>query len=193
MPSAPMVDAPRQGKSANTESTLPEVAMFPNIKNHDVSAAASIARDTARQAAAQVKPVAAHAKPLAANTAAATRRRVLRTRAWAAPQIERTGQALEDSVAPKVSALLSSAARRVEPSRQRRRRGRALVAISMLTVAAGAVAILARNRRKAASMTSPANADAGTMAPAAARADDQPRTDAHADVDADVNGRVGTR
>jgi hypothetical protein len=165
--------------------------MLPNIRNHDVSAAASIARDTARQAAAQVKPVAAHAKPLAANTAAATRRRVLRARAWAAPQIERTGQALEDSVAPKVSALLSLAARRVEPPRQRRRRGRALVAVSILMVAAGAVAILARNRRKAESM--PANADAGTMAPAAARPDDQPLTDAHAGVDADVNGRVGTR
>jgi CubicO group peptidase (beta-lactamase class C family) len=29
--SAPMVDAPRQGKSVNTESTLPEVAMFPTL------------------------------------------------------------------------------------------------------------------------------------------------------------------
>lgn len=166
--------------------------MSPNVRSHDVSAAASIARDTARQAAAQVKPVAAHAKPLAKNTAAATRRRVLRTRAWAAPQIERTGQALEDTVAPKVSALLSTTARRLEPSRPRRRRGRTVAAITILMAAAGAAAILVRNRRKPQSMTSAANADSGNMAPAAAIPDEQPRTDtnANADVNADVNGRV---
>jgi hypothetical protein len=162
--------------------------MFPKRSNDHARAAASIARDTARQAAAQVKPLAGQAKPLAKSTAAATRRRVHRARAWAAPQVERTGQVLEDSVAPKVSALLSAAAQGLEPPKPRRRRWRTLAAISMLTAAAGAVAILARNRRKPDLMTSPAETDAATMTAATAIPDEQARTGTNAA----VNGRVRT-
>ncbi len=70
-----------------------------------------------------------------------------KTRAWAAPDVERTGQVLQDSVAPKVSALPSSAAQRLEPATPPRRRWRKLAGISILTAAAGAVAGVVRNRR----------------------------------------------
>src|SRR5260221_9258819 len=53
---------------------------------------------------------------------AAARRRVRKTRAWAAPQVEHAGQVLQDSVAPKVSALLSAAARRLEPAKPQDRK-----------------------------------------------------------------------
>ena len=66
------------------------------------------ALDRVRQAAAHLQPAAAKAKPLAGSTGAAAKRGVHRTRAWAAPRVEHTGQVLEDSVAPKVSSLLSS-------------------------------------------------------------------------------------
>src|SRR5260221_12959599 len=106
-------------------------------RNDEPGTKASSPRHRARQAAAQVKPVAAQLKPPARSTAAAARRRVHKTRAWAAPQVEHAGQVLQDSVAPKVSALLSAAARRLEPAKARRRRLRQPVGASMLAAAPG--------------------------------------------------------
>src|SRR5258708_20543370 len=105
-------------------------------------------------------PVAARMKPLARSTGLAARRGARRTRAGAAPQVERTGQVLQDSVAPKVSALLSSAARRLEPAKPPRRRWRKLAGISMITAAASAVAAVGRSRKKP-DLTTSADADAG--------------------------------
>jgi hypothetical protein len=148
-------------------------------RNHKVGMAANGAWDRARQAAAQVQP-------LAGSTGAAARRRVHKTRAWAAPQVERTAQVLQDSVAPKVSALLTSAARRLEPARPRRRPWRKLAGIAVLTAAAGAAAALVLNRRKPAVTTSAAEAD--ELTPAAELRDGQARTS----TGADVTGRVRT-
>jgi hypothetical protein len=82
------------------------------------------ARDRARQAKARLAPVAARVKPLAAKTGAAAKRQLRRTRKWAAPQVKRTGQVLQDNVAPKVSAMMSSAAERLDPDQPRRGRKR---------------------------------------------------------------------
>src|SRR5260370_41711500 len=64
------------------------------------------------------------------------------------------------SVPPRVSALLSAAARRLEPAKPRRRRWRKLAGVSMLAAAASVVAAVVRNRRKP------------EVTPSAARADD---------------------
>jgi hypothetical protein len=156
--------------------------------NQRATMAATGARRQARRVAAQVKPAAAHIKPLANSTAAAAIRRVRTTRAWAAPRVERTGLVLQHNVAPKVSAWLSSAARRLEPAKPPRARWRKLAGISVLTAAAGAAAAFARNRKKPDSITSVAETDAGNPAPAAATSDGQ----AAASADADVNGQVRT-
>ena len=148
-------------------------------RNHEAGTAANGAWDRARQAAA-------HVQPLARRTGAAARRRVHTTRAWAAPQVERTAQVLQDSVAPKVSALLSSAAQRLEPAKPRRRPWRKLAGISVL--AAGAAAALVLNRRKPEVTTSAAEADADELTPAAEMRDGQAKTS----TGADVNGRVRT-
>ena len=144
----------------------------------------------ARRVAAQVKPGAAQIKPLAQSAGAAATRRVRTTRAWAAPRIERTGLVLQHSVAPKVSAWLSLAARRLEPAKPRRARWRKLAGVSVLTAAAGAVAALVRNRRKPDVTTSAADADADDVAPAAEMGDGQEMASTGAD--ADVNGQVRT-
>jgi hypothetical protein len=159
-------------------------------RNHEPGTKASSPWDRARQAAAQVTPAAAELKPLARSTGAAARRRVHRTRAWAAPQVEHAGRVLQDSVAPKVSALLSSAARRLEPAKPPRRRWRKLAGISLLAAAAGAVAAVVRNRRKPEITTSAAEADADYVTPAAEMRDGQARTSTVAD--ADVNRPVRT-
>ncbi len=157
--------------------------MSPKKRNHQVGTAVSSAWDWARQAAARVKPV-------ATSAGAAARRGVHRTRAKVAPQVERTGQVLEDSVAPKVSAVLSSAARRLEPAKPRLSRWRKLAGVSALTAAASAVAAFVRSRRKADGTTSAAEADADEAAPPADRRDGQTKTST--DADADVNRQVHT-
>jgi hypothetical protein len=150
--------------------------------------AATGAARRAHRVAAQVKPAAANIKPLAQSTRAAAIRRVRKTRAWAAPRLERTGLVLQHNLAPKVSAWLSLAARRIEPAKPRHARWRKLAGISVVTAAAGAAAALARNRKKPGSITSAAETDAGHVAPAAATSDGQ----AMASADADVNGQVPT-
>jgi hypothetical protein len=148
------------------------------MKRIDEAPMAASARDRALQAAARVKP-------LARSTQAAAKRGVHSTRAWAAPQVERTGQVLQDSVAPKVSALLSSAAQRLEPEKPRRKRWPRLAAISVLTAAAGAAAALARYRRKPDVTT-----EADDVTPAAQTSDGQATTPA--DADAAGNRQVHT-
>jgi hypothetical protein len=157
-------------------------------RNDEADKAASSASDRARQAAARVKPVAARVKPLARSTGAAARRRAHRTRARAAPMAERTGQALQDNVAPKLSAMLSSAAQRLEPAKPPSRRWRKLAVLSMLAAAASVVAAVARSRKKPDVTTSPVEADADDMTPAAQMGDGQAKTSS--DADADVNGHV---
>jgi hypothetical protein len=159
-------------------------------RNQRAKMAATSAGRRARRAVAQAKPAAAHIKPLAQTTGAAAIRRVRQTRAWAAPRIERTGQIVQHGVAPKVSAWLSSAARRLEPTKPQRTHWRKLAGISVLTAAAAAAAAFARNRNKPDSTTPAADTDAGNVAPAAATSDEQAM--ASTDADADVNGQVRT-
>jgi hypothetical protein len=105
--------------------------------------------DRTVKAADQLKPVAAQVKPLAKSTGEAAKRNFLRGRAWAAPRVERTGKVLEDTVAPKVSALLSSAAERIDPAKPRPGRWRLPVGIAAaLAAAASAAAAVFRSRAK---------------------------------------------
>jgi len=159
-------------------------------RNDESGMKAGSPRDRARQAAAQVKPVAAQLKPVGWSTGVAARRRVHKTRALGRAQVENAGQVLQDSVAPKVSALLPAAARRLKPAKPRRRRWRKLAGVSMLPAAAGAVAAAVRNRRKPEVTTPAAGADADDVTPAAEMRDGQGRTGT--DADAGVNRPVRT-
>jgi hypothetical protein len=157
------------GGSVANGSTPAEVSMSRMKRNKQAETAANGARDRARQAAARVRP-------LASSTRAAARRRAHKTRAWAAPQTERMAEVLQDSVAPKVSALLSSAAQRLEPAKPRRRPWRKLAVITVLAAVASAAAALVLNRRKPGLTTSAAESDADELTPAAHARDGQART-----------------
>ena len=118
------------------------------------SSQAETALNTALRMAAQLPP-------LARSTSDAAKRGVTRTRAWAAPQLERGGQVLQDQVAPKVSAALSSAAHHVDPGQPKPRQWRKVAAFSLLA-AAGIVTALAGLRRHAsaaAPVEEPASSD----------------------------------
>lgn len=115
----------------------------------------SDAWDRTRKATKQIKPMAAQVKPLAKSTGEAARRQWFRTRAWAAPQVKRTGKVLQETVAPKVSDMLSSAAERIDPAKPKRGRWRlpTAIAAAIAAAASGAAAVL-RNRSKTQAATS---------------------------------------
>jgi hypothetical protein len=125
----------------------------------------------------------AQARPLARKTGAATARRVRKTRSWAAPQVERAGRVLQDSVAPRISALLSSAARRLEPARPQRRRLPKLVGGSAFTAAVGTVAALVRSRMKPDPTTAGGEVEVDDVKPAPQTRNGQARTSTDADAE----------
>ena len=136
---------------------------------------AGAARKTVRHALAQ-------AGPLATNTAAAARHGARRSRAWAAPQVERTGQFLQKVAAPKLSAILSSAAHKIEPAPPRNRHLTRRAGAAGLLAAAGAAATVLRNHRKPAADETADGTENGAAGPADEARGRQPvaRTDAEA-------------
>jgi len=126
----------------------------------------------------------AQARPMAAGARTAARTGIHHARTWAAPRLERTGHTLEEQVAPRMAAMLSAAARRIEPVPPRRRRRWPVLAAGLVTAAAlSATAAYLLRRRSAASAPeffAPADAASTTMP-----------TDAPSHLAAsDVNGRV---
>ena len=133
-------------RAAGTPRRFP---IFRSEAHHRTRNVATSVWRRARQAAVRRRPAVGKVTPLAKNAAAAARHRVDRTRAWAAPQVGRVGQVVEESVAPKVSSLLSATARRLEPDKPRRRRWRKAVGFSAAAAAAGALAAAARSHMRA--------------------------------------------
>jgi hypothetical protein len=129
-----------------------------NANGNAPTAAAQLVQ-RARQAAEAAKPIAAQVKPLAGNAKDAAGRGLHRSRAWAAPQVERSGQMLQDTVAPKVAAALASTAQWLEPEKPAQRNNwRTLAGVSAL-VAAAAVVVAALRKRIATNATAPAGED----------------------------------
>jgi hypothetical protein len=136
---------------------------------------------------ARLVPMAKNARPMAENAGRAARDRansllawamphVDHARVWAAPHVERTGIAVRDSVAPKVSDLMVATARRLEKAPlQRRRWPRRLATMAMLAGAATAVAAVAMRRRSYAAAYGPVSpapdAEGPTLATARPPAD----------------------
>jgi hypothetical protein len=138
---------------------------------------------------ARLQPAADQVRPLARNAGAAAKRQADRTRSWAAPQVERAGQAVQDSIAPKVSALLSAAARRLDPTEPRRPRWRKLAGASAVTAAAGAAAAAVRSHLKAgaADQAKPGETGPATRtAPAKETSDGQQSSSSGAGQDSEV-------
>lgn len=123
--------------------------MSRNKAHHRTGNVAAIALRRARETAVRLQPAASKVMPLAKNARTAATQQAHRSRAWAAPQVEKAGQVVQHSVAPKVSALLSAAARRLEPEKPRARRWPKVASVSAATAAAGAVAAAVRSRKKA--------------------------------------------
>src|SRR5690348_6200603 len=145
-----------------------EVSMSRTKRNRKATMSAARAWQRTRQTAEQAKPATAQVKPLADSTRSAASRGLHRARAWAAPQVERTGHVLEDTIAPKLSALLTRSARRLEPIKPRRRRWPKMAGISAALVAGiSAAAAALRNRKPPGDTTAEGQADQAGQAPSA--------------------------
>jgi hypothetical protein len=124
-------------------------------------------RRRVRQTAVRLQPAADKVMPLAKDAGTAVRQQTNRTRAWAAPQVEKAGQVVQDNIAPKVSSLLSAAARRLEPDKPRRRNWRKVAGFSAVAAAASVLAAAVRRRMKpSADAASGDLEDAGSVAAA---------------------------
>jgi len=108
---------------------------------------------------------AARLRPLASSTGTAAEQAVHKTRAWLAPQAEHAGRAVQQTIAPKVSAALSSAARRIDPKTPSRRRWSKRAGLAGLGAAAAGIATVIRNRAQPQAAN---ESGAGDLAPAEA-------------------------
>jgi hypothetical protein len=123
---------------------------------------------------------------MAASARTAARKGIHHARVWAAPRLERTGHTLEVQVAPRMAAMLSAAAQRIEPAPVRRRRRWPVLAAGVVAAAglsAGAAYLL---KRRAAANAPEFSAPAG--AASTAMPDEVPGHLAASD----ANGRVHT-
>jgi hypothetical protein len=141
--------------------------------------AARRAWQRARQTAADAKPVAAQVKPLAHDTKDVASRGLRKARAWAAPQVERTGQVLQDTVAPKVAAALAESARRLDPEKPHRGRWRKVAGISVMLAAASAIIAALRKRITPAPPSASSDDDTSAADPAKAGANAEVKKPAH--------------
>jgi hypothetical protein len=150
---------------------------------YQAKATAVRAQELARQAATtQVAPLARSAQEKAVQ-------RLIEARAWTAPRVEAGGVAVQDRLAPAVTAAMVSAARGLEPPRARRRRRWPFIVAGVVVLGAGcaAAAQVVRSKRNAASIAASDPATSPPMPPATPA--EQEMTDA---AHADVNGQVRT-
>src|SRR5258708_32472316 len=116
---------------------------------------AAVAAQRARDAAAQVVPMAKSAVPMAKSAAKQSAEDAVAwaaplvkdARAWAAPHVEQAGLAVRDKIAPVISDALVEAAHRLDDTAPRRRRWpRAVAGIPGLAAAGRALAAAGRRR-----------------------------------------------
>ena len=122
-------------------------------KNGPAARARARARSRAREKASQAVPLARRAgdaaRQGAGDVAARTKPHVHRARRWAAPRVERTGKAVQEKVAPQLSAMMTRAARRLDPEPKARRRPWLARGLALLMAAASVSVVVALVRRRA--------------------------------------------
>ncbi|GAA5047277.1 hypothetical protein GCM10023259_021800 [Thermocatellispora tengchongensis] len=104
---------------------------------------AQMAHATERMAHAteRVGPMASDARDMAAE-------RIVNARSWAAPRLDRAAHTVEEQLAPRVSAMLADAARRIDPKPVRSRRWPMLVLLSGLALGAAGFYMYRKNAQQ---------------------------------------------
>jgi hypothetical protein len=102
---------------------------------------------------------AAWARPRIDDAAAWARPHVEDARSWAAPRLERSGHAVQETIAPAIADALVAAARKLDVKQSRRRRWAVPAAITMMLAAAASAAAAVIIRRRPAPTIPPADPD----------------------------------
>jgi hypothetical protein len=165
------------------------------------------ARDVADRAvpiAKQAVPIAKQAVPKAKQAGIAARQgaedavawaapKVDEARSWAAPRIERTGIAVRDTIAPKISDALVTAAHKVDTTPSKRRRWpKLLVGFAVLAAMAGVAAAIARRNRTDPFAAEPPSPAADIPAPDATGEQDGRHAEANGSQSAEANAQSRT-
>ena len=171
-----------RSSSQDVKSRTKAGAAVAQSRAYQAKATAVRAQELARQAATtQVAPLARSAQEKAAQG-------LLEARSWTAPRVEAGGVAVQERIAPAVSAAMVTAARRIGPPKARRRRWPFIVAgVVVLGAGCAAAAQVLRSRQNAAAMA--ASEPVTPSVPPATAAEHQETADA---AHADVNGQVRT-
>ncbi|MDF5752971.1 hypothetical protein [Spongiactinospora sp. TRM90649] len=111
----------------------------------------------------QVGPMAESARDLAAS-------RIIEARTWAAPRLDQAAHSVEDQLAPRVSSMLSEAARKVDPKPRRSRRLPIMILVGGLALGAAGFMIYRKNTAAREWTDSVAGSVAGTVKETAADA-----------------------
>lgn len=114
--------------------------------------------------------------------------RVDGARAWAAPRLERSGIAVRETIAPRVSDALVDAAHRLDTRQRARRWPKLLAGMTMLAAAISAAAALMLRRRPEPMPEPPA----GQQPEGTTAADAPGYSPATAEADQDANGQART-
>jgi hypothetical protein len=103
-----------------------------------------------------VRNAAGHIKPTAGRARGMAEVRILGARGWTAPQFHRAAHFVDVSMAPRISAMLTGTARRIEPTPPRHRvRTVALSTLGMLALLAAIAAATAHRRNQMAELLEP--------------------------------------
>ncbi|TMR99397.1 YtxH domain-containing protein [Nonomuraea basaltis] len=86
--------------------------------------------------------------PMADQARTATAHRIEDARYWAAPRLESAAHGFEDQVAPKVSSMLTTAARKIDPTPSRSRQWPAFILVTGLAVGAIGYLFYRRNAQQ---------------------------------------------
>ncbi len=111
--------------------------------------AGPLARNASTAIRQSAEGAAAWARPRAEDVAAWARPHVDDARAWAAPRLERSGVAVQESIAPAISDAMITAARKLDvtPARRRRRWAGVVTTVTLVAAAASAAAAVLLRRK----------------------------------------------
>jgi hypothetical protein len=141
------------GNTAGVRDRAMAAAQYAQQAAQQAQQAAQQAAPTAKNAIPIVRQGAedavAWARPRAEEVAAWARPHLDDARSWAAPRLERSGLAVQESIAPAISEAMLTAARKLEvkPARRRRRWASVLTTVTLLAAAASAAAAVLLRRK----------------------------------------------
>lgn len=123
---------------------------MPAAKNA-IPKAVPIAKNAGTAVRQGAEDAAAWARPRVDEVSAWAKPHIDDARSWAAPRLERSGHAVQETIAPAISDAMITTARRLEVTPARKPRGWAkMLAVAMLVAAAASAAAAAVLRRRTA-------------------------------------------